>query len=342
MWLVVAHHLVVNSGVMELSNPAAIDSGHALFLHLFGAWGKMAINCFVLISGYFMCTSNLTGRRYLKLFLEYAFYSWTVWIALVFMNYETFTLSGVKDRLFAMFVNVNTEFMASFLWFYLGIPIYNIVIGALDKRGLYLLIAGLVVMFTASSSMFRNDAAFNHVFWYMTMYFIGSSIRLYPFNWMNRRSVPIILLTTLLLFEFALAFAGYLSHQLDLPLPPLRPILLSQSDRVFALLISVSMFLVFRNIDIPCNRAINTIASTCFGVLLIHGASDGMRNLLWVDVLSIQKSYHWGLPSFIAYSVFSVSAVFSVCSVIDMLRIKIAEKPLFARFFGGTYGVKIT
>lgn len=102
------------------------------------------------------------------------------------------------------------------------------------------------------------------------------------------------------------------------------------------------MFLVFRNIDIPCNRAINTIASTCFGVLLIHGASDGMRNLLWVDVLSIQKSYHWGLPSFIAYSVFSVSAVFSVCSVIDMLRIKIAEKPLFARFFGGTYGVKIT
>ena len=50
MLLIVAHHYVVNSGMMSemAKDPFAANS---LFFYLFGAWGKTAINGFVMITG---------------------------------------------------------------------------------------------------------------------------------------------------------------------------------------------------------------------------------------------------------------------------------------------------
>ena len=67
MLMIVAHHYVVNSGLLDY-----IDAKFALqfkdyFLLLFGWGGKTGINCFVLITGYFMCESNITKKKFFKL-----------------------------------------------------------------------------------------------------------------------------------------------------------------------------------------------------------------------------------------------------------------------------------
>lgn len=59
MLAIVAHHFVWNSGVTELYDFSHI-SRDMEFMQLFGAWGKTGINIFVLISGFFLCTSTLT------------------------------------------------------------------------------------------------------------------------------------------------------------------------------------------------------------------------------------------------------------------------------------------
>lgn len=68
MFLIVAHHYVVNSGLFPviLEN---FPSSKSVFLLLFGWAGKTGINCFVLITGFFMCTSQISFRKFLKLFL---------------------------------------------------------------------------------------------------------------------------------------------------------------------------------------------------------------------------------------------------------------------------------
>ena len=62
MLLIVAHHYVVNSGLTATDGPifSNLLSWKSIFLLLFGAWGKTGINYFVLITGYFMCKSNIT------------------------------------------------------------------------------------------------------------------------------------------------------------------------------------------------------------------------------------------------------------------------------------------
>lgn len=68
MLMIVAHHYVVNSGLTSADGPLLTDytSSNSIFLSLFGAWGKTGINCFLMITGYFMCASKITTRKFVK------------------------------------------------------------------------------------------------------------------------------------------------------------------------------------------------------------------------------------------------------------------------------------
>ena len=73
MLSIVAHHYVVNSGLMSLMDADPMNP-KSLFLYLVGMWGKTGINCFILITGFFMCQSHITLRKFLKLILQIEFY----------------------------------------------------------------------------------------------------------------------------------------------------------------------------------------------------------------------------------------------------------------------------
>lgn len=85
MLLIVAHPYVVNSGLLDVMNQNIL-SANTTFYSLFGAWGKTGINCFVLITGYFMCTSKISLRKFLKLFL------WVITYTIIFLG--VFLLCG--------------------------------------------------------------------------------------------------------------------------------------------------------------------------------------------------------------------------------------------------------
>ena len=62
MLLIIAHHYVVNSGLLNVIYTNQVNS-NSIFWIIFGAWGKVGINCFVLITGYYMCKSNITLKN---------------------------------------------------------------------------------------------------------------------------------------------------------------------------------------------------------------------------------------------------------------------------------------
>lgn len=74
MLLIIAHHFVVNSGILDKAYEAPL-SANSIFLFLFGAWGKTGINCFMMITGYFMCICTLIDQIKVhtveKFFLDY-------------------------------------------------------------------------------------------------------------------------------------------------------------------------------------------------------------------------------------------------------------------------------
>ena len=106
----------------------------------------------------------------------------------------------------------------------------------------------------------------------------------------------------------------------------------SDSNKIFAVVVAVASFLWFKNMKISYSKIINTIGASTFGVLLIHANSDAMRQWLWKDTIDCVGHYY--LPPFqlVLYILLSVIVIFIVCIVIDIIRIQIIERSFFIWF----------
>lgn len=327
MFFIVMHHYVVNSGVLDEFSEGGGCLANYAFLKFIGAWGKTAINPFVILSGFFMCTRRLTIERYCKVLLVWACYSWIIFIALALCGYESFGPARLSDQILPVFVEVDVGFTASFMWFYLGIPIYNLIINGVDRIGLYKLTGFLLLMFVVPITFFQNTHVFHHVFWYMTMYFVGACIRLYPFKWMDDQKIITRVFVSLIVIASIGRCVGRIFQNagLDSIAVVFR---VQESSTLFAFAIGLFMFLFFRNINLAFNKGVNMAASCMFGVLCIHAESDAMRTWLWNHLCRVPEMAHTPLWILALHAFGCVVAIMVVCSLIDLVRQRWFEKPL--------------
>lgn len=324
MLLIVAHHYVVNSGLIDLIYAQPFSS-RSLFYFVFGAWGKVGINCFVLITGYFMCRSKITMRKFLKLVLEVVFYSVTIQLIFTLTGYSPF--SGKQLLLsFLPVRSISNDFVSCYIAFFLLIPFLNLFLTALNRRTHLVLILVLTGIYTLLPTFLFVDVRLNYVTWFVVIYLIGAYIRLYESErWKQKLGRNLILL--LMLSIASIIVLAFLSDRTPFGIPVYH--FLNDANKLLALLDAIYAFLYFKNLEIGYHKWINTVASATFGVLLIHANSDTMRSWLWRDLLKNTTMYSkpWGAA--IAHAVISVLAVFTVCVLIDLLRIRWLERPFF-------------
>ena len=103
----------------------------------------------------------------------------------------------------------------------------------------------------------------------------------------------------------------------------------SDSNKILAVVVAVSSFMWFKNMNIRYSKVINTIGASTFGVLLIHANSDAMRQWLWKETVDCVG--HYSLPSLhlVRYFTSAVTIIFFSCIIIDRVRIILIEKPFF-------------
>ena len=327
MFSVVMHHCIFASGIEQLYD-LNNNFTNTVILQCLGAWGKTAINVFVLITGYFMCKSKLTWKKIVKLFFEIKFYEFLLYSILCILGYQQKSFETIVKLFFSIGVNINHSFVGTFVVFYLFIPVLNRLINNMDKifyRKLLLLLFGI---FTLTSTFLSNYNIFSHLSWYIVLYFFAAYFRIYPSNWMdNRRLNCFWALFFIVLAYCSIILIDVIDIKMQISISCYYFII--NSNKIFAFLISIFIFLWFKNINIKNNIFINTIASGTFGVLLIHTNGQGMNKLIWNDFFDI-PSYINSYPYEIVIYVFISSlVVFLVCDLIDLVRINTVEKLLF-------------
>ena len=328
MIMIVAHHYVVNSGLTSEGGPLLTDttSANSIFLTLLGAWGKTGINCFMMITGYFMCTSKITMRKYLKLLAQVYFYKFLLFPLFLTFGYET--LSPLRLLKLAMpFWGFKNGFISCFIAFYLTIPFLNIMVQNMNKRQHEMLLFLALGFYTVLGSFPLFEVRFNYITWFGIIYFIASYIRLYPHQIYEKRSLWgwMSLVSVILAIISILCMRIFFGEKTDMGYQ-----LVSDSNKIFAVIIAVSSFLWFKKLNIKYSIVINSIGAATFGVLLIHANSDAMRTWLWKNTVdSVGHYISMGTGELILYSVAVVLSVFIVCNLIDQLRIATLEKLFF-------------
>ena len=132
MFFIVAHHYVCNSGLMEVMEQNLL-SWQSTFLYMFGMWGKTGINCFVLITGYFMCQSQISWQKWLKLVLEVVFYNLVIYAIFCGVGIEHFGPRQLLKHITPI-AGLTDGFTSCFLVFYLCIPFLTILVRNLSQR----------------------------------------------------------------------------------------------------------------------------------------------------------------------------------------------------------------
>lgn len=326
MLAIVAHHFVVNSGFTSSDGPvlATPEATNSLFLLLFGMWGKAGINCFLLITGYFMCSSKISIRKFVKLMLWIYVYRIVIFAAFLFSGHETLSIVRLARLLMPVW-GFNANFTSCFIGFWLTIPFWNILIHNMSRKQHLILLALLLGMYSCLSCIPKFEVTFNYVTWFGIIYLIASYIRLYPnvcFN--NKRMWVLISMVSIILAILSVIVLTFLGKG--------HYHFVSDSNKLLAVAVAVSTFICIKNIRIPYNKLINAIGGSTFGVLLIHANSDAMRTWLWNEVFDCVG--HYGLPllQLVGYSFGVVLAIFFSCILIDRLRIKLIEEPFFSWF----------
>lgn len=324
MLVIVAHHYVVNSGIISeitLENALQFNS---LFCLIFGWGGKTGINCFVFITGYFMCKSDISLKKFLKLVLEIEFYNIIIYLIFLLSEYSSFSVKELIKTVVPIY-GLGTEFTPSYLVFFMFIPFLNLLVNSMNEKQHIKFISLCIFTDTVLQTFLRCPAAFTYVGWFMTLYMISSYIRLYPKNIFDSRKMWGTAFIGSIFISWCSVIAGawvYSKYN-----KAIYYYFVSNSNKVLALVTAFCAFMFFKNLNLGHIKNINKIAASAFGVLMIHANSDTMRQWLWKDTLNNVNAYHsnYLLP----HAFGSVIAVYIICSLIDMLRIRFLEKPFF-------------
>ena len=322
MLLIVAHHYVVNSGVLDVMYQHPL-SANSILLFLFGMWGKIGINCFVLITGYFMCKSNITVRKFLKLVLEVEFYKVVIYLIFIASGYESFSFTGTVKAILPI-TSIGTNFTGCYLAFYLCIPFLNILVRNMSEKQHLALLGMVFFTYILMGTVPKFGVTMNYVSWFICLYFIASYIRLYPKELFEKAmlwGVCTVVIGSLCIVSVLCCIV--LGARID---KQIAFYFVTDSNTILAVCIGVSSFLFFKNLKIKQSRVINTIAASTFGVLLIHANSDTMRKWLWQTVLNVKGAFSLSKPLLVVHATLSVLGVFTVCVIIDQIRIRTVER----------------
>lgn len=323
MLVIIAHHYVVNSGIISEITAENVLQLNSLFCLIFGWGGKTGINCFILITGYFMCKSDISKNKFLKLIGEIEFYNIFFYLVFLLSRYSEFSVRELIEAVVPMY-SLGTGFTASYLVFFFFIPFLNLLIGAMTEKQHIKLILICIVCDVLLQTFLNVPNAFTYVGWFISLYMIASYIRIYPKAIFESKKHCGWALAVSLTVSWCSVIAGaYIYSKYN---NAAYYYFVSDSNKILALITAVCAFLFFKNLNLRYSRALNKTAASTFGVLLIHANSDTMRRWLWVDMFDNVKAYH---SSYLFIHAFvSVIVIYIICTLIDMVRIKLFEKAM--------------
>jgi len=294
--------------------------------------GKLGVNLFVLISGYFLIKSKFKAKSFIRTWLMAYFYAVVVYVFSLVSGINHFDLKQLLKSVFFVQFGYLNWFVTAYLIMYLLIPFINVLLKRLTHKQ-FLTLLSVLLLLSINRTLFHNlsiGTNGNDAMWLIIVYCFGAYIRVYETR-LKSLKPKFYYFSTLFWLFLAIASVFLITVFQKLKVFPNEKRLYGWFIDGFSpiqLLLAVSIFVSILYIK-PYNRQfINKIASTTFAIYLIHA------NLLIVDWLwnSLIRGFQYQQSYFvIIYGLLVSIAVFVICSGIDIVRqqlFKNAEKLL--------------
>ena len=322
---IVISHFATHGGFHFDAQTLSIPRFWWYFIEMGGYFG---VNVFVLISGYFLINDRsglFNYKRILKFWGQVVFYSLAIYVIFVLAGVSEFSWKEMIGTLCPITTN-RWWFASTYFELYLLHPFLNMFLRRMDRGIFQKFLVLLIIMWCIVPTLAPEDYLVNPLVWFVTLYSVAAYIRLYGLN-------PRFKCRHYLCFCIVFSLLRYLSSVTlillgtKVPIASRRYVEFYERWSVLTFLSALSMFMVFYSIKMGYNKWINVIASATFGVYLIHD-NRIVRPFLWQTVF--KNASYQDSALIIPYSIAVMLLVYSVCTIIDLIRKATVEKAYVA------------
>ena len=287
--------------------------------------GKVGVNIFVLISGFFLIENTerlFQPKKLLKFWGQVVFYSITTYFLSIVLQINNFDIKQIIKICFPI-TYPGWWFASTYFMLYLIHPFLNKLLHDLNKNVYQYLILLLVFCWSIIPTLTTQLFESNSLLWFITLYAIAGYAKIYGFNERLKSKHYFFLFLIVLVCSYLVSVSflvlGTKRNELAV-----HAIDFFGMERFPILLMAFFLFMTFAKLKIKFNKWINVIASATFGVYLIHDSSY-IRYYIWWNIFKINQ-YQESL-FLIPYSILVVFTVYVLCTGTEMVRKVLLEKP---------------
>ncbi len=320
---IIALHYVVKGGFA--APYGATTDGVTYVAWLITGATLIPVNCYMLISGYFLVSSEWKPRKLLYVFCEILFYSLLVPIALVLTRVIPFSELSLYDWITFIFP-IGAEhywYGRGYLLVYLISPLLIEGIKRLSKKYLQIIIIVFGIIISVEKSIIpinwvTDDDGYGFL-WLLLLFVVGAYLRLYPIEWFNKKSRGIIIYALSLAGMFVISVLCHLLSGGEGNIGFYADMLYCH-NYLLDFTGAIGLFMFFKNVNIKDGKvstAILKIAPLTFGVYLLH--ENMLVRYEWMKWLGSEN--HIGKWTFIPHMLMCIIVVFIVGAVVDYGRL---------------------
>lgn len=323
LFIVTLHYLGVGGAFYNIYDGyLPTNAANYIIASIFEALSIVGVNCFVLISGYFLSRGKYKAKKITSLWCNVIFYS-LIFFALKCIK-GGFDVSNFIRSFFPITMSTYW-FITVYIALYLLSPFINKLCDTLSEREFRRLITILVIIFSVWKSVIPIAETIDtrkgySLTWFIVLYLIGAYARHYSVNLFKKNSFNFLSYLGLALLSASIKNIAILASN-KVPFLAEGQNLFYHYDSILVLLSSVFLFVFFSRVEIQSASLIKFLtflAPSVFSVYIIH------ENFLWRDFLwnSVIKANGYINSSFFAiHMVISVLIVFITCIAIDQARL---------------------
>lgn len=293
----------------------------------------VAVNVYMFISGYFLCTSSFKPSRLIQLWLQVWMYSVAVGLlgALTGVMEETaFDTHFLLTLIFPVAMN-HYWFMTAYIILYLLLPFLGIAVQKMTRQQLQVAVLLLLFVFSLQKSILpvrlETDGLGYDCLWYVCVFMAAAYVRRFGVPFLEKRGRGIALYGSCCMMIF---FGTMILREVYLHTGRLERMILVCMDynHILPFLAAVGLFGAFRRLKVSGKFAsfVSKIAPHTLGVYLLHenlGLRYTWQNWLGADKL-LGMLGRLGLRDsvfgLLLHVVLTVICVFAIGILVDMLR----------------------
>ena len=265
-----------------------------------------AVNCFVLISGYFLINARFKAERVLRTLVETIFYTFTISIVLYLCD-----KASIQDVAKSIMPIAPTMFSYWFVNKYLGVLLLSPFICRaccnLTKRQYQILLISLLLINSSLLKVFPFGELFGNGFsllWMITVFITGGYLRLHAPKFKYWGITTICLL---ILYNICNIYG--------------QSIIVLSYNSLITYALAITTFMWFNNLSIPNTGAVSKtttfIAPHVFAAYLIH--EQGLMRVYIIDIL---HKFNGHMPNMLYLYLFGV-IIIVLSAIIDKVRVQL-------------------